>query len=295
MKILLLFSVLFYSIILSTCGTHSGSEPANETASVEGVAPATPKQEEPPSATMEQAVRTDIDQGSQQPVGFRPVDKKIIKDGSISIKVNYIKKHKQAIDQLLKAANAYYEREDLTRDPIRIAYALKVRVPTQYFESLVASIEHSGGEITNKSILARDVTEEFVDIEARLASKRAYLKRYQELLAKATNVKDIVAIEENIRTIQEEIESREGRLKYLSDQVAFSTLQIDLYEEIPYVYRPQPEDRFTERLKRAFASGWSSIVSFLIWMISLWPFVLIIVLIIALRRRVLRSRRRKNA
>ena len=124
-----------------------------------------------------------------------------------------------------------------------------IRVPAAQFDRLVERLEKGSGEVLFKDISARDVTEEFVDLEIRLANKRKFADRYAELLKKAVSVKEILEIEENIRKIEEEIESTEGRLRYLSDQVAFSKLTLTLTQEKEYKYKPRQARNFAERLE----------------------------------------------
>lgn len=221
--------------------------------------------------------------------------KKIIKDGNISVKVKDINSSKKGIDNLLKKLNAYYESEDLQNNDQTISYDLKIRVPADNFEILISSIENGKDEIKNKSIQARDVTEEYVDIETRLTNKREYLKRYKELLSKASTVKDILAIEEHIRTLQEEIESKEGRLKYLSDQVSFSTLNINLYKEKEFIYKPQTQDKFWERVKKSLSNGWTSIVDFVLWAITIWPYIILILFGFFVIRRIIIKRKSRQS
>lgn len=229
-----------------------------------------------------------------EPETIKPVvkEKKIIKDGTVSVKTNDIAASKKNIDELIKKLNGYYEVEDLQNTDQSISYDLKIRVPADNFEKLISNIENGKDELTSKSIQARDVTEEFVDITTRLANKREYLKRYKELLSKASTVKDILAIEENIRVIEEEIESTEGRLKYLSDQVSFSTLNLNLYKEKEYIYKAREQDKFSERIKNSISEGWTSIVDFLLWLFSIWPFIILITGIVYIVRKI--RRKRKN-
>lgn len=224
-----------------------------------------------------------------------PNKKKIIKDGNISVKTNDINTSKKGFDEQLKKLNAYYESEDLENNDQTISYNLKIRVPADNFEKLISSIENGIDEIKSKSIQARDVTEEFFDIETRLANKREYLKRYKELLSKASTVKDILAIEENIRILQEEIESKEGRLKYLNDQVSFSTLDINLYEEKEFVYKPQPQDKFSERVKKSLSNGWASVVDFVLWSITIWPHLILTLVSFFAIRRIVKKRKSKQS
>ena len=224
-----------------------------------------------------------------------PVDKKkIIKDGNISIKSIDIAESKKGIDELVKKHNAYYDSEELQNNDSRISYDLKIRIPSENFEKFISQVEQGKDEISNKSIHSRDVTAEFVDTEARLNNKREYLKRYKDLLLKAASVKDILAIEENIRTLQEEIESKEGLLKYLSDQVAYSTLDINLYKENEYIYKAKQKDKFIERIKRSLSNGWTSIIDFLLWLITIWPFIILSLVAIYIFRSRIRKRKVKQ-
>ena len=202
-------------------------------------------------------------------------EKKIIKDGDISVKSKDIDSSKKALDKLVKSLDGYYENESLDKYDERISYTLKVRIPSKNFEKLLTSVENGTDELQSKNVQARDVTAEFLDIETRLSNKRQYLKRYQDLLSKAGTVKDIITIEENIRNLQEEIESSVGRLKYLGDQVSYSTLNVNLYSEKDYVFKPEQQDNFWERFKTSLSDGWNSIVSFFLWTIGIWPFILI--------------------
>ncbi len=220
--------------------------------------------------------------------------KKIIKDGSISVNAKDIVSSKKGMDETVKKLNAYYEVEDLQNNDQSTSYDLKIRVPSINFEKLIAAIEGGKDEITSKSIQARDVTEEFMDIETRLSNKREYLKRYKELLAKALKVDDILAIEENIRVLQEEIESSEGRLKYLSDQVAYSTLNLNIFKEKAYIYKAPEEDKFSERVKKSLSNGWASVVNFVLWLITIWPFIIVLIVLFFVVRRFIKRWRNKR-
>jgi len=220
--------------------------------------------------------------------------KKIIKDGEISIKTKDITTTKKSIDATIKSLNAYYEVEDLQNNSEQISYNLKIRIPANNFEKLITSIEKGEDEITYKSINARDVTEEYFDTETRLANKRAYLNRYKELLSKAGKVQDILAIEENIRVLEEEIESKVGRLKYLNDQIAYSTLTLNLSKDKEFIYKAPEEDSFAERVKRSLGNGWSSVVNFALWLITMWPFIIVTIALIILIKRIKKKRKKSN-
>ena len=208
------------------------------------------------------------------------IKKKIIKDGRIGIEVQELERTKTQVDSLIFNLGGYYANERLNNTDWKISYSLKIRVPSDNFEKLIAKIETGGGEIKYKEIEARDVTDQFIDLETRLANKKNYLKKYNDLLKQAKSVKDILEIEEKIRGIEEEIESTTGRLKYLSDLVDFSTLDLEISKPKDFKYQPEKRDIFTKRLKHAISKGWFGFVDFIVFVIKIWPFWIIVGLII---------------
>ncbi|MES2134201.1 MAG: DUF4349 domain-containing protein [Bacteroidota bacterium] len=219
-------------------------------------------------------------------------DKKIIKDGSMSIKVKDVEAAKKRIDKIVKTHDAYYENESFENNDLRISYNLKVRIPAKQFESFLKESEKDEGEILYKNISARDVTEEYVDGEIRLNSKRLFRNRYNQLLEKAGKVEDILAIEENIRTLQEEIESQEGQLKFLDDQVSYSTLEITLFHQKTLSEPVIEKDSFFKRLKISLGNGWDMLVAGILWCIMQWPWYLLAIIIITGIKLYIRRRRK---
>ena len=209
----------------------------------------------------------------------KSIEKKIIKDGTITLRSQKVEQSKIWIDSLLKKHGGYYQSENLDNNDQRISYDLSVRVPSQHFEALLNDLQQGKEECMGKSISARDVTEEFVDIESRLATKREYLQQYRLLLSKAASIKDILALEENIRVLQEEIDSQEGRLNYLRDQVNYSTLSVILYKDKEFVYKPQEQDPFSERIKKSLGNGWQSVINGVLWILEHWSFLLLLTVV----------------
>lgn len=218
--------------------------------------------------------------------------KKIIKDGNISIKVKDVELAKKRLDAIVKTYDAYYENESFENYEYKTSYSLKVRVPSKQFEPFLQASEKGDGEIIAKNINARDVTEEYVDGEIRLTSKKLLRNRYNQLLEKAGKVDDILAVEENIRTLQEEIESQEGQLKFLDDQVSYSTLEIMLFTEKVLPKPTISEETFFQRLKTSLANGWNMLVNCVLWCIMQWPWLIVGMVLIVMVKVYLKRRRK---
>ena len=207
------------------------------------------------------------------------VTKKIIKDGRMGIQVSDLDQSKVVIESLVKKHEGYFADESFSNTDYESSYQLKVRIPSGKFEAFISDVESGEGEILYKEIQSRDVTDQFIDLESRLDTKRNYLVRYNELLKKAKDVKEILEIQEKIRILEEEIDSTTGRLKYLSNQVDYSTLDLNLSKQKDYTFKPEHRSKFVERLKLSLSRGWFGFVNFILFLIKLWPFWIIIALI----------------
>jgi hypothetical protein len=120
------------------------------------------------------------------------------------------------VERVAKEAGGYLSsRQDAS---------IVVRVPRDRFDDVIAKIEKLG-DVTHRDIKAQDVTDEFVDTQARLKNAYAMRDRLTDLLSRAAS-KDALDIEKELGRVTEEIERMEGRLKLLRDQIAFSTITV---------------------------------------------------------------------
>src|SRR5690606_38732329 len=109
---------------------------------------------------------------------------------------------------------------------------------------------------------------------------------------KAKTVKEILEIERELGNLRADIESFEGRLKYLKDQVSFSTLGISFYELVAV----EKDNKFGQKFIDGFASGWENLIWFFLGLTNIWPFILLIVVLIwFIRKRIITRRNRKKA
>lgn len=210
---------------------------------------------------------------------------KIIKDGTMTVRSENIDSSKFQIDILLHHLDGYYETESLEHYDQRSVYQLVIRVPSAEYDKLLSGLEKGGDKVEAKNIKARDVTEEYNDVQTQLKNKKAYLERYLQLLAQAKNIEEILMIEDHIRPLQNDIERHIGRLRYLDDRVGYSTLSVQLYQEFKNVPPVVAEDGFWFRLGQSFKSGWTHVVNFIINLIAVWPQIIVFAVIFWFIRR----------
>jgi hypothetical protein len=198
-----------------------------------------------------------------------PLERKIIKEGEINFETININKTKSLITKTVEEVNGYISKDNINDYSNRLEYQIVIRVPSDKFDLLLKKISESIDKLDSKKIEVLDVTEEYIDIESRIKTKKELEGRYKELLKQATKVEEILSIEKEIGELRTEIESVEGRMKYLMDRISFSTLTVTYYQKTTSAFR------FASKLIQAFKSGWDTFLWFLIGLTHLWTFILI--------------------
>lgn len=211
---------------------------------------------------------------------------KIIKNGYMEIEVPEIQAGKNSIDQKLKAANAYYEVESFNASDYQSTYSLTIRIPSDKFDSFIKELESGEGKILSKQVNSQNVTGEYYDIQVALKNKETYLEQYRVLLKKTGSVKDLLEVQERIRRLSEEMDVSKGRLAYMNDKVGMSTLQLTLTQRHERIIS-KPSSNIRRRIANAFQDGVDGVVSLAIGLIAVWPFILLIMMILIFRKRII--------
>jgi len=176
---------------------------------------------------------------------------------------------------------------------------MSIRVPATRFGAVMDQLAAMAVEVTSRNESAQDVTEEYVDLEARLESLEAARQRLLEIMEQARATKDLLEAEQQLTQREAEIESIKGRMQYLEQSSRLSSIWIELQ---PYIlsqpvgqqWRPVETAR---RAVEALADGLRGFGDFLIFFaIALLPWLLLLALAIYVTYRLVRwlTRRRRE-
>lgn len=109
---------------------------------------------------------------------------------------------------------------------------ITIRVPASGFNSAMDALKATAVDVQHENVSGQDVTEEFVDLEARLANLEATAERVRSFLDEAETVEEALAVNQELSRLDGEIEVIKGRMKYLSQSAAFSTITIFLTPDV---------------------------------------------------------------
>lgn len=213
--------------------------------------------------------------------------RKLIKEADLSFETEDIEATAIQIRLMATAHKAYLAEENRFEYDSEKGYNFTVRVPAADFDKFMQEIltQCNVKKLQNKSIRVNDVTDEYIDVDARLKVKKETEAHYLELLKQARSLEETVELETQLSNLRSEIESAEGRIKFLSNQVDYSTIHIGFTE------KKGLSNRFLNEIADAIKGGWQVFLKVIIGVSYLW--VLIVLFFIG-RWGFLRYRRRQK-
>jgi hypothetical protein len=219
------------------------------------------------------------------------IEQKIIKEATLKFETDNLENSFSQIKKAASSSKARIINDSEGKDFATIFRNLTIKVPSQNFDRFISDISKGVSYFEVKTISAQDVTEEYIDLTSRLKTKKKLEERYLEILKKANKVSEILEIEEQISAIREEIEAKEGQLKYLESRVSESTVTIEFYKTIPE--KEGVKISYGSKLWSAIESGFYTLSDLLISLLSAWPFVILFVVFAYFIRKRLKRRKKE--
>lgn len=179
-------------------------------------------------------------------------ERKLIRTATLSVRAQSPDEARRTAERLVRKLGGHTESSEARGDADHESLDLVLRIPTAKLERALDSLRRLG-EVEHESMNTSDVTEQHVDLVARLKTQRALEKRYVELLAKAQTVEATLKVEAELSRVREEIERLEGKQRVLDGQVALSTISLHLSRQRPLV-RASASD-LTHASQRAYADA----------------------------------------
>ena len=223
--------------------------------------------------------------------------RKIIYNAQVSLVVESLTSVADQIRQLVESSGGYVSETDTSMQTHARRYGMwKVRVPVARFDAFMAAVTKLG-ELQRSHLDSQDVSEEFYDLEARIANKQQEEKRLQKHLADSTGkLEDILAVERELSRVRGEIEQMQGRLRYLANQTDLSTVTITATEVKDYT--PPVSPTLRTELDRTFRRSLETLARFgrgvLLFVVGASPWIVVFAILLSPLWWIVRRRFRRR-
>ena len=303
---LLLLSLVLLS--LSGCG-NMRSRPENESAatsqpetkSYESQKPVVQARSEIISSNQPAAQQNvSLNQADAANTASQAIERKIIRNANLTLEVTSPADNQRKITSIAELHQGFVVTSEATqritedKGKPEVTINLVVRVPAAQFNQVMEEIRAAATRVIQEKITGQDVTEEFIDLEARIKNQKALEGQFLEIMKRAGKVEDALEVQRQLADVRTEIEKLEGRKRFLENQASLSTINITLQSPTQIVNAAG----FWYSIRSAFSDGVdvaAAIVLFLIrFVIVLVPLLIFIVLPIGLVTKFVIKRVRRS-
>lgn len=234
---LMIFLLLI--LFLAACSSNSKSEESKMSSDSGGVMDSGEK------AAEDQAL-VSLDNTSKQekaaPKEVEVTNQMVIYQADLHLRVKKFEKTLQNIEEQVIKYGGYISASNVSKDGVeQVSGQITIRIPQKNFQAFLHAAEGQAAEVLQRNITGTDVTEEYIDLGSRLKSKKVVEERLLSFMQAAQKTEDLLKISADLAALQEEIETIQGRIKYLENQTSLSTIHVFLFENKVIV--PKLEDK----------------------------------------------------
>jgi hypothetical protein len=265
----LVVGVALLALVSAGCGATSSGGSAKDAA-----APPVAQEKAPQQGNAQSAVQV-----QQQ-------ERQLVRTANVDLRSDDVLKAIGEIKDRAQAAGGFAGEENSTKD----SGTVTVRVPSNELDKVVRDLVKVG-DVTRSEVRSEDVTDQLVDVEARIATQRASVERLRVLFERAGSTSEVAQVEAELTKRQADLESMQRRSESLKGKVALATLTVRV-ATVP-IAAPEPEE---VGFFGALAGGWNALVTvvsvILVGVGAMLPFVVALGIPAAAVVYVLRRRKR---
>jgi hypothetical protein len=240
----------------------------------------------PPGKGEEEERSAPADGGQGDSENGEPTEeRKIVKEGYMTLEVEDIAETMDEVAEMADELNGYVVSSYKHEYERGVSGRITIRVPSEKFDEAFERLRQLAVAVPYETTTAKDVTEEYVDLEARLGNLLATEAQYLTLMEEAENVEDMLRVQKELSNVRGEIEQIEGRMKYLEQTSETSLIEVDL-QETKGLAEPWSASAAFQSAVRGLTTFGRWLATVLIWLgIFCWAWVPPLVIWLRRRRR----------
>lgn len=216
----------------------------------------------------------------------------VIYSAEVSLETASIEKQHKEIARIAREAGGFITSSGVQNSDGTSEAEITLRVPQQQYAAVLDEICRLG-RLISRSEEGQDVTEEYVDLQSRLRNLKREEEAFLTVLGKASRITDILAVERELSRVRGEIETSEGRIKYLRDRIDLSTITVSLSEPQTVVTNIVRWDIWNtgKGAVNSLSAVFRGITSLIIWLVIFIPLWAVLWIVVYGVRRRIRGRR----
>jgi hypothetical protein len=229
-KLLGLFILIMMVLFLAACSSSSKSEEAKLSSDSSSSGEMYSGKADMPNKS-EISFDNNAKQGEASPTDIEVPNQMVIYQADLQLRVKKFEQTLQSIEDHVTKYGGYISESNISKDGVeQVSGSITVRIPQKSFQAFLRDAEGQAAEVLQRRITGTDVTEEYVDLDSKLKSRRVVEERLTSFMQSAEKTEDLLKISADLAKVQEEIETILGRMKFLENQTTLSTVHISLYE-----------------------------------------------------------------
>ena len=161
-------------------------------------------------------------------------DRKIIRNADITMEVDSTTDAQHRVTSIAETNGGFVVTSELKQrehvDPSKRTLDIKlvIRIPSERFGSALDQINQLAGNLTSENVTGQDVTEVFIDLEARIRTQKALEQQFLEIMKRAGKITDALEVQQQIAEVRTDIEKLEGRKRFLENRSSLSTITVNI-------------------------------------------------------------------
>lgn len=225
-------------------------------------------------------------------------ERMIIKTGSLSMVVEDVREGVRQIIQYATDNAGFVVHSNIYKSGLSPVGEVSIRIPVALFDSGLGEIKKLG-EVKSESVNGQDVTEEYVDLDSQLKNLRAAENQFLQIMSRAVKIEDVLAVQRELTNVRGQIESIQGRMKYLTQSVEMSTLTVYLSTDPSVLPAVDQENKWkpwaeVKAAARSLLEVGKSLANFVIWLVIFIPVWLVVGLVVWVVLRIIKKRKNLN-
>lgn len=215
----------------------------------------------------------------------------VVKSGALSLLVKDVRESVGAAQKLATDLGGFVvdsqtDVVDEKRGAVRAT--VTIRVPAEKFDEALLNLKNGAVKVTSENTSGQDVTEEYTDLQSRLKNLEATEAQLLKIMERAGEIKDVLAVQQELMRVREPVEVTKGRIKFLEESAAMSKITAHFAteeEELPIVEeRWRPLAAVKEGLRALVSFGQTVADKLIFWAVFLSPVIAVVLIIWFLRK-----------